>query len=179
MPASYFDLSPDEDNAQVCESQMQADRQHLPRGIYRCARGRTQPPGTSLPKVCWRLQLTLRETVLPRQPEAKGAQQTSLASLAQSSLGSQNLIKDPSASPIARRLWDEKELTLTLLPVSLGSQEDLPVEDPLFNLVKVNGSRGLSLPPSVVHCPDYPLGTPGELLKNVNACGAPGPEILI
>lgn len=53
------------------------------------------------------------------------------------------------------------------------------MEDALFNLVKVNGSRGLSLPPSVVHCPDYPLGTSGEHLKNVNACGDPGPDILI
>lgn len=53
------------------------------------------------------------------------------------------------------------------------------MEDWLFNLVKLNGSRGLSLPGSVVHSLGYPLETPGELFENVSACRAPPAETLI
>lgn len=53
------------------------------------------------------------------------------------------------------------------------------MEDWFFNLVKVNGSQGWSVPRWVVHSLDYPLETPGELFKNVSACRAPPLEILI
>lgn len=143
-----------------CTGKIKADREHLPRGIYRCAYGKTQSLQTLLSKVCWHLQLTLKETAAQVARGQEGPADKS-GIFGQSSLGSNNLIKDPSASSIAGRLWCEKEFTLTLLLVSPGSQGDPPVKDLLFNLVKVNGSWVLSLPPSVIHCPDYPLGTPG------------------